>query len=171
MIEDNEDEEFEKTNDKSSLSRKKIIIFLLPLLIVIGISVSIYFSVNNSFESFGGSYNVIQNGNDSITVFYDIPEIKTVINNGVSPLSLRMKINIELSSLEDLKTIETILPRLTDVIISHTIELNKDEIEGSTGLYWLKEELLYRINLATHPVKIKTLNFRTFELEQPKEKD
>lgn len=171
MIEDNEDEELEQIKEKTSFSRKKIIIFLLPVLIVIGISVSIYFSLNNNFESFGGSYNIVQNGNESVTVIYDIPEIKTVIRNGDSPLSLRMRISLELTSIEDLKAVEAILSRITDVIIAHTIELNRNEIDGSMGLYWLKEELLYRINLSTHPVKIKTLNFKTFELQPQKEKD
>ena len=171
MMDDNEDEEFEETKEKTSFTRKKMIIFLLPILIVIGISVGIYFSMNNNFESFGGSYNIVQNGSENVTVIYDIPEIKTVIQDEEVSLSLRMRISLELSSLEDLKAIEAVLSRLTDVIIAHTIELNHNEIEGSTGLYWLKEELLYRINLATHPVKIKNLNFKTFELQPQKEKD
>ncbi len=171
MIEDNEDEDIEKLSEKPSLSRKKLILVLLPILIVIGLSVGIYFTINNNLESFNGSYNVVKNSNETVTVLYDLPEIKTIINKEHTPHHLNMKINLELSSIEDLKTIEAILPRLTDIIISHTIELSVHEVEGSAGLYWLKEELLYRINLSTYPVKIKTLNFRTFELEPQKEKD
>ena len=58
------------------------------------------------------------------------------------------------------------IPKLHDVILNHIIELNLEEVSGSTGMYWLKEELLYRLNLAATPVKIKKLNFSIFELQK-----
>ena len=57
-------------------------------------------------------------------------------------------------------------PRLTNAVLNHVVELYLEELEGSTGLYWLKEELLYRFNLVAAPVKIKNLNFSVFELEK-----
>lgn len=169
MIEDEELTEVEQPTDNHQQKRKKIMILLLPLLIVIGVSVGIYFTLNNSYDSLNVGYSVVQHDKDSpdnITVFYDLPELKTSVKGKKRSHDLRIKLNIELSSIEDMKVIEALTPRLSDAIIGHIIELTIDEIEGSTGLYWLKEELLYRLNLVAAPIKIKKLNFSIFELQK-----
>ena len=168
MIEDNDLDTEEEVVDNSPQKRKKIMVLLLALLIVIGISVGIYFALNTSYDSLGRGYKIIQYDKDadkSVTVFYDLPEIKTSVRGKDGQHELKMKITLELSSIEDLKLVEILIPRLNDVVIAHTIELNLDEVKGSEGLYWLKEELLYRFNLAAAPVKIKNLNFSVFELQ------
>lgn len=170
MIEDSDFEEENTTADTAHPKRKKLMLLLLPLLIVIGISVGIYFALNKSYDSIGKNYNVIQygkNDNDKdMTVFFDLPEIKTVVAGKDGPIDLKIKITLELSSIEDLRIIEILAPKLNDIILGHTIELSVDEVKGSEGLYWLKEELLYRFNLAASPVKIKNLNFSVFELQR-----
>ena len=62
--------------------------------------------------------------------------------------------------------IQAMTTRLTNDVLGHIIELYVEEIDDSTGLYWLKEELLYRFNLVAAPVKIKNINFSIFELEK-----
>lgn len=169
MIEDDDIEEASALIDYSRQKRKKIMILLLPLLIVIGISVSIYFAMNKSYNSLDSSYNIVQYNKDdaeNITVFYDLPEFNTSVNGKDGRHSLKLKINLELSSLEDLRVIEILTPKLNDTILNHIVELNLEEVSGSTGMYWLREELLYRLNLAATPVKIKKLNFSVFELQK-----
>ena len=80
--------------------------------------------------------------------------------------NVKVKISIELSSVDDIKTIEAMLPRINDTLLAHIVELTPDEISGSDGLYNLKEELLYRINLLTAPVKVSNLNFKTFDIQK-----
>ncbi len=167
MIEDadiEEDEAIERPNQR----RRKLMLFLLPLLIVIGISVGIYFALNKSYSSLGDGYKIIQYNKDSeeMTVFFDLPEIKTSVKSNDGLHDLKIKITLELSNIEDLKVIEVIISKLNDVILGHVIELRLNELEGTEGLYWLKEELLYRLNLAASPVKIKDLNFSVFELQR-----
>lgn len=169
MIDDDDINDTEEILINPKQRRKKTMILLLPLLIVIGISVGVYFALNKNYDSFDGNYNIIKYNKDStesVTVFYDLPEIKTSIKGKERNHSLRLKINIELSNIEDLKIIEALTAKLTDAAIGHTIELNFDEVQGSTGLYWLKEELLYRFNLVAAPIKIKNINFSLFELEK-----
>lgn len=168
MIDDEGMEEAAATVEYAPKSRKKIMILLLPLLIVIGSSVGVYFAFNKKYDADSGEYNIVQynkDNKDDIAVFYDMPELKAAVidKEGVHH-SLRFKLNLELSSVEDLKVIEALSGKLNDVILSHVIELTAEEVSGSTGLYWLKEELLYRLNLAADPVKIKNLNFSVFEL-------
>lgn len=169
MIEDDDLETDGEITDNSHQKRKKLMILLLPLLIVIGISVGIYFALNNNYDSLGVDYNIVQYNKDTpenMTVFYDLPEIKTSVRGKNGSHELRLKINLEISSIEDLHVIEVLTPKLSDAVLGHVIELNMNEIDGSTGLYWLKEELLYRLNLVASPVKIKNLNFSVFELQK-----
>lgn len=167
MIEDTDIEE-DEVAEKPSQKRRKLMLFLLPLLIVIGISVGIYFALNKSYNSLGNDYKIIQYSKDSedMTVFFDLPEIKTSVKSTDGLHDLKIKITLELSNVEDLKVVEIITSKLNDVILGHVIELRLNELEGTEGLYWLKEELLYRLNLAAAPVKIKDLNFSVFELQR-----
>ncbi len=168
MIDENELDTFDESIPLPTQKRKKLMILLLPLLIVIGISVGVYFTLNNNYDSLQ-DYNIVQYSKDApenITVFYDLPEIKTSVKGKDGSHELRLKINLELSSIDNLQIIEVLTSKLNDTVLSHIIELNLDEVEGSTGLYWLKEELLYRLNLAAAPVKIKNLNFSVFELQK-----
>lgn len=169
MVEDDDtlDEAEEVLN--TGVKRKRFLILLLPILIVVGISATIFFVLQHKSSSSAGEYNIVQYNKDnaeSVTVFYDLPEITTSVRGRVGPHELRLKINLELSSIEDLKIIEILAPKLTDTVITYTVELSTDEVGGSAGLYWLKEELLYRLNIAAAPVKIKALNFSLFDLQK-----
>lgn len=168
MTEDEALDEGEQLIENAQQKHRKFMILLLPLLIVIGVSVGIYFTLTSSRDSALSSYPTIQNKDDpdNMTVFYDLPEIKTFIQGTDGRHDLRLKINLELAGTEDLKVVETLTPRLNDAVLSHVVELSFAEIDGSAGLYWLKEELLYRFNLITMPVKIKGLNFNVFELQR-----
>lgn len=174
----NFDDELDKdieNSAKSKINRKKILIFLLPALIVIGIAVGFYHTFGSKSQDEANlNYSVVEKpqieGDKSLkklVIFYDLPEITTQVktNNG-SQESVKIKINIELSKIEDVKTIDGLLPKFNDIIIEHTSELTTDEISGSNGLYWLKEELLYRINLVASPIKVENLNFKNFEIQK-----
>ena len=99
-------------------------------------------------------------------VFYDLPEITVGLKsyNKKERPRLSTRISLELNRVEDVKTIETLIPRIRDAVLGHTIELNVEDVKNANGLYWLKEELLYRINLLVYPIKVNSLNFKTFEI-------
>ena len=166
---DDDIEDIEELTDNTHTKRKKLMILLLPIVVVVGLSVGLYFAFNSGFDSNGANLNVVQynkDSNEGATVFYDLPEIKVDVKGKERRHQLRMKINIELSSVDDIMVVQAMSSRLTNAVLNHTVELYIEEIEGSTGLYWLKEELLYRFNLVAAPVKIKNLNFSVFELEK-----
>ena len=171
MLDQEEDLDQEEVGSQSTtLSRKKMLIFLLPVLIVIGLSVGFYYAFNSGYNSTPAAYSIVQKGgsgeDEGITVLYDLPEFSaTLHNDGVDKQALRLRLNLELSNVEDIKTIELLAPKINDVVLTHIIELSPKEVEGSTGLYWLKEELLYRLNLAVAPIKIQRLNIKSLEIQ------
>lgn len=170
MIDDDDAEaEGELVPDGPHIKRKKLMLILLPLLIVIGISATIFFVIRKQRADESEKYKIVQYSKDSqdnISVFYDLPEVVTAVKGKEGNHELRFKLNLELANIDDLRIIEILAPKLNDVIINHTIELTTDELSGSTGLYWFKEELFYRLNVAAAPIKIKNINFDSFELQQ-----
>lgn len=177
MLNQDDDLDIDETKPPAGhISRRKILFVLIPLLIAVGLFVGFYYAFNHSYNSSGNlNYSIVKNmveqqdgkETEEITVFYDLPEISARLQNqaGLSEV-LKMKLSIELSRVEDVSAVENLLPRINDAVISHTMELNASELEGSQGLYWLKQELLYRINLLTSPIRVTNLNFKSFEIQK-----
>lgn len=170
QLDDLDDEDAQTSTH--NISKKKILLFLVPVLVVIGLAVGAFYTFSNNIKDSTTPYGVVKKpntdgkGGESVTVFYDLPEVNIRLkNDGGQGNVLKMRVSLELSSIEEAKVIESLTPKLVDSIISHTIELNNAEIEGASNLYWLKEELLYRINLITSPIKITNLNFKNFEVQ------
>ncbi len=153
----------------SKLNKKKLLVILLPALIVIAIVGFYYKAHNDKKNSIPTHYSIVQNTNEDedtdYTILYDLPEIEVRLRSEDKKNQiLRTKINIELSGIDNIPTIDALTPKLSDAIISHIVGLSVEEISGAEGLYWLKKELLYRFNLITTPVKITNLNFKNFEV-------
>lgn len=168
-IDKSEDEELQT----KPFSKKKVLIYVLPVIIVIGLVVSFItvFSKKTDQQE-NNNYSVVVSSDadgktEKVTVFYSLPELAAHLRSSAgTALTVKLKISIELSSLDDIKTVEAMLPRINDTLIAHITELTPEEISGSNGLYNLKEELMYRINLLTKPVKISNLNFKTFDIQK-----
>ena len=172
MIEDDDLDNGVQGDEAKPLNRKKLLLFVLPIVIVIGLSAGLFFVFNTGYNSNHGTYSVVKKPSsdnkspESVTVFYDLPEVATSLKTteDQGKASLRIRLNLELNHIEDVPTIEILTPKIIDAVIAHTIELMPQEVSGSSGLYWLKQELLYRINLITNPIKVSDINFRTFEI-------
>ena len=154
---------------ESKLSKKKLMFILLPALIIIA-SIGFYYKAHSDKDNaIPLNYSIIQNNSEdassAYTILYDLPEIEVRLQTiAPPPQLLRIKINIELSGVENIPTIDALVAKLSDVILTHTSGLTTEEVNSSEGLYWLKKELLYRINLITAPIKITNLNFKNFEI-------
>jgi flagellar FliL protein len=52
------------------------------------------------------------------------------------------------------------LPRIVDNFQVYLRELRVDDLQGSAGMYRLREELLRRVNLAVRPARVKDVLFK-----------
>lgn len=172
VIIDNEQEITEEEPLKP-FNKKKVLLYVLPIVVVIGLLVSfIIVFAKKDDNSLNGEYSVVsangENGeSDKIAVLYSLPELNANLHNSNGDtISVKLKLNIELSSVDDITSIEALLPRINDTLLAHIIELTPDEVSGSNGLYNLKKELLHRINLLTSPIKVSDLNFKNFDIQK-----
>ena len=53
-----------------------------------------------------------------------------------------------------------VMPRVLDMFQLYLRELRSSDLEGSAGIFRLKEELLRRINLEIHPNQVNRVLFR-----------
>jgi flagellar protein FliL len=73
-----------------------------------------------------------------------------------------MKLGVALE-VADEHTMTTIQPQLAKVVDAFQVylrELRRSDLEGSAGVYRLKEELLRRVNLAIYPAQVENILFK-----------
>lgn len=161
----------EEEEQASKINKKKIVIFLLPILIAIALAVGMYHTFGSSNSNkVGLSYKILpqsEGQEQQALIFYDLPEINVPLKNisGTSEI-LRLNMTIELTNKEDISKIEILLPRLYDITIAHVNGLMSSEISGTEGMYWLKQELLYRLRLAANPINIADINIKNIDIQK-----
>jgi flagellar FliL protein len=94
-------------------------------------------------------------------VFHDLPEL--VVNLAATterPQFLRMKVTLEVADAAVIETLKPVMPRVLDTFQVHLRELRAVDLEGSAGLFRLREELTRRVNRAIAPARIKAVLFK-----------
>jgi flagellar FliL protein len=95
-------------------------------------------------------------------VFVDLPEV--VVNLSTTNVDrtqyLKVKIVLELPDQKMIDQIQPIMPRVMDAFQTYLRELRASDLDGSAGLYRLKEELTRRINAAIAPSRINAVLFK-----------
>ena len=95
------------------------------------------------------------------SVFYDLPDM--IVNLSASPERpqyLRVKITLEAENNAVVDAMKPVMPRVLDAFQVHLRELRMTDLEGSAGLYRLREELTRRVNLAIAPNRIRAVLFK-----------
>ena len=77
-----------------------------------------------------------------------------------TPRFLRLSVQIELKSTADYPAVEAVLPRVVDQFQTYLRELRVKDLRGSAGIYRLQMELLWRVNQAAKPVRVKDVLFQ-----------
>ena len=95
------------------------------------------------------------------SVFYDLPDM--TVNLSASPERpqyLRMKITLEAEDNAIIDALKPVMPRVIDAFQVHLRELRVTDLEGSAGIFRLREELTRRVNLAIAPNRIRAVLFK-----------
>ena len=94
--------------------------------------------------------------------FVDVPEI--LVNLAGSPGErvqyLKVKLVLELKEEKQVEAIKPSMPRVTDIFQSYLRELRPTDLNGSAGLFRLKEELTKRVNVAVAPNQVSAVLFK-----------
>ena len=93
-------------------------------------------------------------------VFYDLPEMTVNLATDGRTTYLKVRIALEVENRAMIEQIQPYLPRILDAFQIYLRELRPADLEGSAGLFRLKEELLRRINLSVYPAKVEGVLFK-----------
>ena len=150
----------EKTRQKSRFAfpsgkLRYAIIGVIILLLLAGIGAGVYFSGMLDGAEEPEIYQPVN------VVFYDLPEmIVNLVSNTKKPAYLKIQLSLELDENEDIATLERLMPRVIDQFQVFLRELRVDDLNGSAGIYRIKEELLRRVSMAVYPVVIRDVLFK-----------
>lgn len=157
------DVEDEEGGKKKTGGKKLIIFILLPILILAGAGAGLFFSgmldsllgvEEEMAEGEGGAPEEVQAATPG--TYLEVPEMLVSLrSSGQKQKILKLRVNLELNDPADEATITAFMPKIVDNFQVFLRELRVEELEGSQGLYRVKEEMLARVNSAAHPVKVK----------------
>jgi flagellar FliL protein len=94
--------------------------------------------------------------------FFDLPEVMVNLSGspGERAQYLKVKVVLELPDQTMGAQIQPVLPRVMDAFQTYLRELRPSDLDGSAGLYRLKEELTRRVNTAIAPGRINAVLFK-----------
>jgi flagellar protein FliL len=91
-----------------------------------------------------------------------VPEI--LVNLATSPGDrvqyLKVKVVLEVKEEKQAEAIKPSMPRISDIFQTYLRELRASDLNGSMGLFRLREELTRRVNLAVPPNQVSAVLFK-----------
>ena len=142
---------------KFNLPSKKIMIMAVAGLLVVGGGAGGYFMF------FGGSkHEEAKKEVAKPATFVDLPDVLVNLSSAGTDRTqyLKVKIVLELPDPVLVAQIQPLMPRVMDAFQTYLRELRATDLDGSAGLYRLKEELTRRVNVAVAPNKITAVLFK-----------
>jgi len=98
-------------------------------------------------------------GNDLI--FYELPDMLVNLNtDGRQPRYLKIRVALEFGERSIVQRIEKVMPRIVDHFQVYLRELRREDLQGSAGVYRLKEELMIRVNQSVRPARVRDVLFK-----------
>jgi flagellar protein FliL len=95
------------------------------------------------------------------TFIFNLPPMMVNLNTGGgSEQFMKLTIALEVANEQVMLDIQPRLARVVDAFQVYLRELRKSDLEGSAGIYRLKEELRRRVNVAVFPAQVENILFR-----------
>ena len=95
-------------------------------------------------------------------MFVDVPDmlVNLVGSPGERVQYLKVKVVLEVKEEKQVEAIKPTMPRVTDIFQTYLRELRPSDLNGSAGLFRLKEELTRRVNAAVAPNQVSAVLFK-----------
>ncbi len=94
--------------------------------------------------------------------FVEVPDLLVNLagNPGERVQYLKVKVTLEVKEEKQAEAIKPNLPRVTDIFQTYLRELRASDLNGSAGLFRIKEELTRRVNAALSPNEVNAVLFK-----------
>ena len=100
-------------------------------------------------------------------IFVDMPDVLVNLANGSSdrPQYLKIKIVLEVPDQSASSQLQPLMPRVLDTFQTYLRELRSTDLDGSVGLFRLREELTRRINAVLAPGHVNAVLFKEIVIQ------
>jgi flagellar FliL protein len=155
-------------SSKKRLSGKKLVLFGIILVVVLGAAGAFFLlgGVDGIMHMIHGDSGASEaapaaKGKETQVTYYDLPDILVNLRTDAArPTFLKLTVSLELEHPEDRGEVDKLLPRVIDTFQVYLRELRAEQLQGSAGLFRLREELLARVNAAVRPTRVNDVLFK-----------
>ncbi|MBX6323609.1 MAG: flagellar basal body-associated FliL family protein [Rhodospirillaceae bacterium] len=145
---------------KAGSSRRKLLLIAAPLALLVLGGAGAYLT-GMAGALLGGPAGGDSAAEEPVGTFYDLPEMLVNLStNGKKLGFLKLRVSLELADPAATEKIAAVLPRIVDSFQTYLRGLRMEDLNGSAGLYRLREELLLRVSAAVKPVEVKDVLFK-----------
>ncbi|HXD44784.1 MAG TPA: flagellar basal body-associated protein FliL [Pseudolabrys sp.] len=157
--EDAEPEGEAPAKPKSKFSKKMIIMAAAAVLVLGGGGAGGYFFF---LGGHGAKEEKPKEAAAKPATFVDLPDVLVNLSNAGTDRTqyLKVKVVLELPEADLVERIKPLMPRVMDAFQTYLRELRPTDLDGSAGLYRLKEELTRRVNAVLAPNHITAVLFK-----------
>jgi flagellar FliL protein len=144
-------------------SRKKLIIIAAAALLLAGGGGATWFI----FFRHHGAEMQAEAAAAKAPIFIDVPEVLVNLIGapGERIQYLKVKVVLEVREEKQVETIKPTMPRVSDIFQTYMRELRPADLNGSAGLFRLKEELTRRVNAVVAPGQVSAVLFKEIVIQ------
>jgi flagellar protein FliL len=160
---DDDAKERAETDEAPATAKKKFALPSMKIMIIAAAGLIVLGGGGfGAWKFFGSSNKKEEVAAPKPATFVDLPEVLVNLSNAGSDRTqyLKVKITLEIPDKELATQIQPMMPRVMDAFQTYLRELRPTDLDGSAGLYRLKEELTRRVNTAVAPNKITAVLFK-----------
>jgi flagellar FliL protein len=146
----------------SKKGKLKLIIAAAGFFVIIGVGVGTWMLMKGS-----GGDKQAEMAAAKPPSYVDVPEIMVnlVSAPGERVLYLKVKVVLEVKEEKYIEAIKPAMPRVSDIFQTYMRELRAGDLNGSAGLFRLKEELTRRVNAAVAPQQVSAVLFKEIVIQ------
>jgi flagellar FliL protein len=94
------------------------------------------------------------------TFIFNLPTMTVNLNSDGADQFMKLTVALEVANEEMMLEIQPRMAKVVDAFQVYLRELRKSDLEGSAGIYRLKEELRRRVNVAIFPAQVESILFK-----------
>ncbi len=147
--------EDDKDDNKIPTSKKRIILLLIVVMALLGVGV-----IYNIIDHNKTGTSLVKD--ETSSMFLPMDEITVNLRNSGDGSStwLRVKVSLEIQGQTNYDSALKMIPKILDIFQIYLKELRKTDLDGSFGIYKMKDEIAMRINTILYPNGIKGILFQ-----------
>jgi flagellar protein FliL len=163
------DAELDEAPAKKGIPKLFILIGAAAIVVLLG-GAGLYFFLSKGTaeaEAAGGDHAAAPAGEHGETAeaahtfIFNLPPMIVNLNNEADgDAFMKLTVALEVANQDVMLAIQPRMAKVVDAFQVYLRELRKSDLEGSAGVYRLKEELLRRVNVAIYPSHVESVLFK-----------